>query len=196
MLKSNCVIYCGFLPQGGGKGSLVPLFRLLLSNKSIICLNDSLSYLKSNDAISYCNVVHKKNSEDWKETSKQNLGWIYIIFYWQVTKDLQDQLDDLVSITTTRLATFLGVFSFTFSLISLPWNLLNNIGAFLSRCWSTLPCTYIGALLIINILGHRGRDIVANLLRNIITNLTRLIDIIANLVTRNNKIRKMHLNDQ
>ena len=110
--------------------------------------------------------------------------------------DLQDELNDLVSITTTRLATLLGVFSFTFSLVSLSWNLLNNICALLSRCWSTLPCTNIGALLIINILGHRGRDIVANLLRNIITNLTRLIDIIANLVTRNNKIRKMHLNDQ
>jgi len=76
----------------------------------------------------------------------------------------------------------LGVFSFTFSLISLPWNLLNNIGALLSRSWSALPCTNIGALLIINILGHRGRDIVANLLRNIIADLTRLIDIIANLL--------------
>merc|ERR1719516_753046 len=96
--------------------------------------------------------------------------------------DLQDELNDLVSITTTRLATFLGVLSFTFSLVSLSWNLLNNIGAFLSRSWSALPCTNIGALLIINILGHRGRDIVANLLRNIVTNLSRLIDIIANLL--------------
>merc|ERR1719204_2552163 len=84
--------------------------------------------------------------------------------------------------TTTRLTTFLGVFSFTFSLVSSPWNLLNNISALLSRSWSTLPCSNIGALLIINILCHRGRDIVANLLRNIVTNLARLIDIIANLL--------------
>merc|ERR1712099_139968 len=105
-----------------------------------------------------------------------------MIFYCQVTKDLQDKLNGLVSVTTTRLATLLGVLSFTFSLVSLSWNLLNNIGALLSRSWSTLPCTNIGALLIINILGHRGRDIVTNLLRNIITNLTRLIDIIANLL--------------
>jgi len=76
----------------------------------------------------------------------------------------------------------LSIFSFAFSLEGLSWNLLNNISALLSRCWSTLPCTNIGALLIINILGHRGRDIVANLLRNIITNLARLIDIIANLL--------------
>merc|ERR1712099_105341 len=105
-----------------------------------------------------------------------------MIFYCQVTKDLQDKLNDLVSVTTTRLATLLGVLSFTFSLISLSWNLLNNIGALLSCCRGTLPGTNIGALLIINILGHRGRDIVANLLRNIIANLTRLIDIIANLL--------------
>jgi len=76
----------------------------------------------------------------------------------------------------------LGVLSFTFSLVSLSWNLLNNICALLSRGWSTLPGTNIGALLVINILGHRGRDIVANLLRNIIADLTRLIDIIANLL--------------
>ena len=81
----------------------------------------------------------------------------------------------------------MGVLSFTFSLVSLSWNLLNNICALLSRSWSTLPCTNIGALLIINILGHRGRDIVANLLRNIITNLARLIDIIANLITSKNR---------
>ena len=90
----------------------------------------------------------------------------------------------------------MSIFCLAFSLVGLSWNLLNNIGALLSRSWSALPCTNIGALLIINILGHRGRDIVTNLLRNVIANLARLIDIIANLVTRNNKIRKMHLNDQ
>ena len=51
---------------------------------------------------------------------------------------------------------------------------------------------YTKLFLIINIFGHRGRDIVANLLRNIITNLARLIDIIANLVKRKNKNEKIY----
>merc|ERR1719334_1307658 len=95
---------------------------------------------------------------------------------------LLSKFQDKLMRLNVKLNTPKNVASFTFSLISLSWNLLNNILALLSRSWSALPCTNIGALLIINILGHRGRDIVANLLRNVITNLTRLIDIIANLL--------------
>merc|ERR1719167_1443695 len=81
--------------------------------------------------------------------------------------------------TTTGLATLLGVFCLALCFISLPWNLLNNIGTLLSGGWSTFPCTNIGALLIIHILGHGCRNIVTNLLRDIIAHLARLVHIIA-----------------
>merc|ERR1719167_2114762 len=81
--------------------------------------------------------------------------------------------------TTTGLATLLGVFSLALCFISLPWNLLNNICTLLSGGRSTLPCTNIGALFIVHILGHSCRNIVANLLRDIIAHLARLVHIIA-----------------
>ena len=91
----------------------------------------------------------------------------------------------LVSVsTTTGLATLLGVFSLAFGFISLPWNLLNNICTLLSGGWSTFPCTNIGALFIVHILGHGCRNIVTNLLRDIIANLARLVHIIAYLKTK------------
>merc|ERR1719300_2170525 len=81
--------------------------------------------------------------------------------------------------TTTGLATLLGVFSLALCFISLPWNLLNNICTLLSGGRSTFPCTNIGALFIVQILGHGCRNIVADLLRDIIANLSRLVHIIA-----------------
>ena len=91
----------------------------------------------------------------------------------------------LVSVsTTTGLATLLGVFSLAFCFISLPWNLLDNICTLLSGGRSTFPCTNIGALLIVHILGHGGRNIVTNLLRDIIAHLARLVHIIAYLKTK------------
>ena len=91
----------------------------------------------------------------------------------------------LVSVsTTTGLATLLGVFSLAFCFISLPWNLLDNICTLLSGGWSTFPCTNIGALFIVHILGHGCRNIVTNLLRDIIANLARHVHIIAYLKTK------------
>ena len=86
--------------------------------------------------------------------------------------------------TTTGLATLLGVFSLAFCFISLLWNLLNNICTLLSGGWSTFPCTNIGALFIVHILGHGCRNIVTNLLRDIIAHLARLVHIIAYLKTK------------
>jgi len=76
----------------------------------------------------------------------------------------------------------LSIFSLAFSLEGLSWNLFLDIVALSSSGRSTLSGTNIGTLLIIHILGHRGRDIVTNLFRNIIAHLARLIDIIADLL--------------
>jgi len=64
----------------------------------------------------------------------------------------------------------------------LPWNLLYNIIALLASSRRTLPGTNVGALFVINILRHGYWSVVTNLLGDIIANLARFIDIVANLL--------------
>ena len=80
------------------------------------------------------------------------------------------------------MATLLSVFSLALGLEGLPRDLLHNIGALLSGGRSTLPGTNIGTLLVIHILGYRGRNVFTNFLGHIIAHLARLIDVIADLL--------------
>jgi len=85
--------------------------------------------------------------------------------------------DSLVS-----LATLLLILGLAFLLGCLPGNLGLDIPAFLSGGWETLPGTAAFTLFIIGELGDGGKFVLANLVRNIITNLAGSVEVIADLL--------------
>ena len=83
--------------------------------------------------------------------------------------------------SSTRVAALLHQLSAALLLQSLPGHLLLHLRALLPGGGGALPGAHSGALLIILIPGHRDRDVVADLLRDLIADLAGSADIITHL---------------
>ena len=79
----------------------------------------------------------------------------------------------------------LSELSLALGLVSLPGHLLHHVGALLLGHRDTLPVCGAGTLLLVNILGHRGRLVLAHFLSFVATYLARSVDVIANLEVNN-----------
>ena len=80
-----------------------------------------------------------------------------------------------------RLGALLDILSVASLLESLPGHVLLDIGALLSGGGGALPASGAGAVLLVHILGDGGGDTAADLVRDLIADLTRSGDIVANL---------------
>ena len=88
----------------------------------------------------------------------------------------------LVSTSTARLSALLDVLSVASLLEGLPGHVLLDVLTLLPGGGGALPAVGAGAFLLIHVLGDCGGDIAANLVRDIVTDLTRSGDIVADLV--------------
>ena len=86
--------------------------------------------------------------------------------------------------SSARLGALLHILSVAPLLEGLPGHVLLDVLALLPGGGGALPAGCTRAVLLVNILGDGGRDIAADLIRDIITDLTRSGDIVADLVIK------------
>jgi len=87
----------------------------------------------------------------------------------------------LLRSSRARLGTFLSELGLALGFEGLPGHLLHHIGALLLGHGDTLPASGVGTLLLVNVLGHRGRFVLADFLSLVTAHLARSVDVIANL---------------
>ena len=83
-----------------------------------------------------------------------------------------------------RLGALLDILGVASLLEGLSGHVLLDIGALLPGGGGALPSIGVGAVLLVHILGDGSGDIAANLFRDIVTDLTRSGDIVADLVIK------------
>ena len=74
----------------------------------------------------------------------------------------------------------------------LPGHILLDVLAFLPSGGAALPPGDVGAVLLVNILGDGGGDAAADLVRDVIADLTRSREVIADLQGKNKEITQLY----
>ena len=111
------------------------------------------------------------------------LDWLAVISIIKSCNHKINSLMVMVSIAA-RLCALLHVLSVAPLLEGLPGHVLLNVLALLSGGGGTLPAGGAGAVLLVNILSDSGGDTAADLVGDVIADLTWGRDVIANLITQ------------